>query len=361
MSLTIKIFTCLFLSLFLFVEIANAKLIRSGGRGSQSGNFSQDFFYVDNSNINAVGITTEAYADLFTNSISNSVGGGGRGLGAVPSELIFGYTQDDQDAVDDQISDLQDQLNDGTITQDEFDEQAAALQATIDGVPGVWEFTEGEDLFTFGFFSLFFDTPDVMYDVNWIITNDTGGLWEFEGEINTAGDLDSPDGEITKGSVMLNSSAPLDLAAGDYFINVSVSLSSLTGDFFWENRDPNNTVTMEFPTCIDNPAHSVWLIDYDEWLDAFFEWEDNGMVGPAPVEPVEPDFEICGHTGVLDDFDETLVSAPTFFFSESELLRILPGSSDTDPTQVNAPASLGTILFGLWVFWIRKHMKVNRT
>jgi hypothetical protein len=350
MSLKIKLLSFLFLSQFLYVEITEAKLFQSGGRGSPSSNFSQDFFYVDNSNINAVGITTEAYADLFSNSISNSVGGGGRGLGSVPSECINGYTQDDQDAVDQEISYLQDDLNDGIITQDEFDEQAAAWQATIDGEPCVWEFDEGEDLFAFGFFSLFFDTLDVTYDVDWTITDDNGGLWELDGEINPD-DLITADGEIPQGSVLLNSAAPLDLVAGDYFINVAVSLSSSKGGFFWENRDPSNRVTLVNPTCIINPEHDAWTVLYENWLDAIDAWESGGMVGPAPAEPVEPDFEICGHTGILDDVDETQVDAPTFFFSETELLRILPVVADMPPEEVNAPTSLTILLLGLAALW----------
>ena len=372
MKRSTQLLSLTFITTFLYVEIAEAKLLQSSGRGSRSGNFSQEFFYVDNQYVNEIGIIESAFefdGPADDKSIVKAVGGGGRAINAVPNTCVNGYTQDQVDDLESaRTSDIDfynsDPSNGGLSDADfnagidainnDYNQQISAITT---GEPCVWEFDQGEDLFTFGFFSLFFGTPDVTYDVSWNIYG-AGETWTLPGSVNTVPDLVTPDGTIEEGWVTLNAPAPSNLFAGDYLIDVSVSLSSTKGEFFWINGDPNDRVGFEAnATCEINPEHDVWNIAYEAWLDAVDDWELNGSIGPAPVEPVEPEFETCGHPTFGTNSATTnleLRPSPTFFSSEQELLRILPVSSDPQAKPVNAPASLSMLLIGLGSLLVRR-------
>ncbi|WP_438864822.1 hypothetical protein [Neptunicella sp.] len=355
----IKLSTLLFLSSLLYIQAVNAVLSRGSGRGDYSSNFDQAFYYVDNSLINSVGITDEAYANFSANSIFRGVGGGGRGLGSVPSECVVGYTQDQLDDLevqrnsalsffenDPSTKNLSDAEYDAAIAaiENDFDQQLTALTV---GEPCAWEFNQGEDLFTFGFFSLDFDTPDVNYDVTWQISNDNGGLWNLAGTVNN-------------GSVFLDTASPADLFAGDYSISVKVGMSSAKGSFFWENDDSRDPVTLQ-NICEINPEWDAFFGPngaYTLWEKAVDIWFDGGQIGPEPIQPNEPVMEICGTVGI-NQYDERS-NPPTFFYSDPEILRILPVSSEPDSNAVNAPASLGTFLLGLGALMLRRRAATRK-
>ncbi|SNY45561.1 PEP-CTERM protein-sorting domain-containing protein [Arsukibacterium tuosuense] len=332
MSAKLKLLTLPLLALFLFAQFAEATLVRSGGRGDFSRNFSQAFYYVDNQYLNEVGIIDSAFefdSPFAANSIMRAVGGGGRGLGAVPNDCIKGYTQDDLDNLEQDIDYWRTELSYGRITEAQFDAEVAALEFAIYGEPCVWEFAQGDALDMFGFFSLYFDTPDVSYNVNWLIDGVS-----LPGDINTAGDLVTPDGTINNGWVTLNTLPTMDFAPGDYMAYVSVSLSSSQGRFFWTSTEPGYEIVFE-EKCIEKPNP-----DFDP---------------TNPDAGIDPFIEVCGYTNVYRN-DSEVNDPPMSFFSDGEMLRILP--ADTGPvTPVNAPASIALLLVGLFAMNLRRLRK----
>lgn len=302
------------LILYVVVSIAEARLIRTSGRGTFSGNFSEEFYYFDNSQLNQVGIKEDAFFNRFTNNVVRAIGGGSAGIGAVPNDCIYGYTQDDIDFVDAEISFLQDQFNNGVITADEFDQQSQALQDSLTGEPCVWEFEQGEDLFAFGFYSLFFGIPDIIYDVSWNIFGN-GVDQTFDGDINPT-EFTTPEGTVREGWVTLNT--PINLAPGDYQIRVSSSIATPNGKIFWSSTEPGDQVQYE---------------ERCEFIDAI-----NDIV--------------CGYNSI-SQFNGEISDAPTTRVSDSEILRILPSSSNP-PVTVSAPASSSIIIFGLALIGLRR-------
>ena len=334
MSAKLKLLTLPLLALFLFAQFAEAALVRTGGRGDPSANFSQAFYYVDNQYLNEMGIIESAFdfnSPKAANSIVRAVGGGGRGLGAVPNDCIKGYTQDDVDNLELEIDYWRTELSYERITEAEFDALVAALELAIYGEPCVWEFTQGDALSMFGFFSLYFDTPDVSYNVNWLIDGVS-----LPGAINTAGNLITPDGTINNGWVTLNTPPTMAFEPGDYMAYVSVGLSSSQGQFFWTSTQPGNEIVFE-QKCIVKPNP-----DFDP---------DNPDLG------IDEFIEVCGYTNVYRNDSE--VNNPTMsFFSAGEILRILP-ANDGPVAPVNAPASIALFLAGLFTMGLRRKRKTQ--
>jgi len=331
MSTKLKLLPLPLLALFLFAQFAEAGLVRTGGRGDPSSNFSQAFYYVDNQYLNEVGIIASAFdfdSPKAANSIVRAVGGGGRGLGAVPNDCINGYTEDDLDNLEQEISFLYEDFDNGLITEDELNAGIAALEFAVYGEPCVWEFAQGDALSMFGFFSLYFDTPDVSYDVNWLIGDIT-----LPGDINTAGDIVAPDGTIRDGWVTLNTPPTMAFAPGDYMVYVSVGLSAPNGRFFRTSSEPDYEIVFE-EKCIEKPNP-----DFD------------------PDAGNDPFIEVCGYTNV--DRNDSEVNNPTMsFFSDGEMLRIL-SASDGPVTPVNAPGSIALLLAGLFTMGLRRQRKTQ--
>ena len=313
-DLTAQEMTWLGVSLLRTSQFAEAGLVRSSGRGDFSRNFSQAFYYVDNQYLNEVGIIESAFnfdAPFAANSILRAVGGGGRGLGSVPNDCIKGYTQDDLDDLEQEIDFLRTELSYERITEAEFDAAVAALELAIYGEPCVWEFNQGDALDMFGFFSLYFDTPDVSYNVRWLIDDVS-----LPGDINTAGDLVTRDGTIKNGWVTLNTEPTMAFAPGDYMVYAAVDLSSSAGRFFMTSNQPGDKIVFE-QKCIEKPNP-----EFDP---------DN------PDDGIDPFIEVCGYTNV--DRNDSEENNPTMsFFSDGEMLRILP---DIDqPVTVNPLGSI---------------------
>jgi hypothetical protein len=367
MSRKLHFFTLLLLTQFLYIQVVEAAILRTSGRGSKSSNFSEGYYYVDKQYLNEFGrIKESAFEDqFFSKSILRAVGGGGRGLGSVPNTCINGYTDDDLDDLAHEIAYWDTELSYGRITQEEYDTAVAAENFKIYGEPCVWEFTEGESLSMFGFFSLYFGIPDVVYDVDWSIS----GQPTLSGEVNTLGDLATIDGTIYDGWVTLN--ADVDLAPGDYNVFVSVDITTPNGKVFYDRNRPNDKVNLE-RICDLNPAFDVYQAalslfeQYQNAVDDYYYYNDPVNypypTGPVPPDPgsVAPPDEICGYDSL--DSSDNVINAAMSFYSEGEQLRILPANVDPNsPTNdVSAPASMGLLLLGWLGLILRRQTKVKK-
>lgn len=366
MSNTCRSCAPLFVLLMISVDVAQAGLLRTSGRGTLSRNIEQGFYFVPNDPdlgfINEVGIVPELgeggpdaaeaarfidfrpTTEFFSVSSFRPVTGGRPGINAVPSECLAPYNQDEVDAA---IADVAFQLEEEGLSADREGELLSQLDQLesgnpFPGEPCAWEFEQGEDLFTFGFFNPF-DADGILYDVNWLISGD--GLADpvvLPGSVNPASGT-APDGisTIDRGWVTLNTPPP-DLSPGDYFISVAVSLSSDAGEFFWESDDPSDSVGLKL-VCEDNPAY-----------DAFFENPDNFDADDTLLPDLDvPSVNLCGFNSV-DLISGEIRTAPTSFASDREIFRIVASPPPPPESTVATPSSLGLLLAGLLAFHRRR-------
>ncbi|MDC2891126.1 hypothetical protein [Psychrosphaera algicola] len=181
-------------------------------------------------------LTTAINSGQTVDSIAPFVsrGGGAEGLDAVPSECVNGFSRFDEADVYAAIDRLENDLQNNIITQAEYDTELAEQQAIIANDPCVWEFEQGEDLFTWGAFNLYFNNPEVNYDVSWNIIGQ-GKTWDnLAGTINTDPalvDPSDPGAAIEFGSVMLNMAAPVDLLPGIIKLTLKLVCRQLTVSF----------------------------------------------------------------------------------------------------------------------------------
>lgn len=353
----VSLLALLFLAMFVFVEVASAKLLRSTGRGVLSEQFSEDYFFVENKDIvrfldGSFGMSQSGFDNRF--SLSNSIGGGGRGISAVPTN---GPTATNCNGSYDDFE-LQDALNDlssaeSSDDQTDIDRATAALEQLENGDPCVYQFEQGEDLLAFGSFSMFFDTPSITTLIEWNIE----GKDPITGSVNTGGDITTPDGTIANGNVVLDAPAPANLAVGVYDLKVRAILSSDLGEFFMvresEPQSSTQSITLQL-TEEANPAYIVWQDAFEQWLqDVYDPWLDNNRTGPEPVFGLtEPDVFISGYQSVSESGFVT--TAPRSFFSLTETLQIIAASTDPEINPVNAPLTSGLMLFAFIGLWIRK-------
>ncbi|MDP5131428.1 MAG: hypothetical protein NWQ54_11130 [Paraglaciecola sp.] len=369
MSVKIHPIALLFLAQFLVVQVAEAGLIRNSGRGSPSSQVETHYYFVKNQDLvqfsdSSFGISVEAYAanSILGFEFTNTIGGGGRGISAVPtsgptaSNCNGAYNQD-------QVNTIQDDIDYWASSSDanapaELANAQNALDFLINGSPCVWEFEQGEELLAFGAFSMFFDTALIEHQVLWEITGN--GLNEtLAGSINEGGDIMTPDGIISTGQVMLNTTAPANLLVGDYEITAVANLTSSAGQFFFERTNTGSGSSAEVVTLgfyeEYNPAWDVWRIAYEEWQNnVLYPWQDDpNRTGSEPVFTVpEPAQTISGYRSVNDQ--DEVRTAETYFRSEPEMLRIVAANNTSNPTSVNAPFSALLLLFGLVGVWLRK-------
>ncbi|MFQ3248503.1 hypothetical protein [Glaciecola sp.] len=361
-----KIFSLLFVTSFLIAQIAEAGLVRTSGRGVFSANYDEAFYFVENQYLNEVGISEAAWNAPGILSTAAYRGGGASGLDAVPDECTKGGTTvDEKEAIELDIEDeyfsIDNRYDNAEISQAERDALyliQEQREADLYGESCVWEFEEGESLSMFAFFGMYFGpSADINYDVKWRID----GKPTMDGEINLATKL-APNGvnNINEGWITLDSIPSFALPAGDYSLRTSVSLTSSTGKFFWESGKSGEEVNLE-RTCIENPAFEPYVRAFEIWQNYQFALEDHNAdpntyphPGPPPPDPgnVEPDFELCGYNSIEQN-NFTVSSAPTFFVSEPEQLRILQASSNPVIPAVAAPASLGVFFLGLGLVLIR--------
>ncbi|MEE4109261.1 MAG: hypothetical protein V2I24_07935 [Halieaceae bacterium] len=319
----------LFVATFLLAEVVQAGLLRTSGRGSLSREFSEVWYYVDNGSINEFGDATFNYSFGAGPGNTKGVGGGAPGVSAVPSDpCIASYTRADVDGeivfVNSEIDFLNASFGDDEAENDRIQAEIDDLFDRLDQLefsafpfgndPCVWEFEEGEDLFTFGTFGPF-GNEDIGYDVQWSILGD-GVNETLEGAIQEGPNPLDP--TVREGWVTLNAPAPASLVPGDYSLFVSVSLVAPEGRFFYTSSERDFEVEVR----------EICRFPDDEFAE-----------------------EVCGFNS-FDRFTDELVTARTSFSSDiGEILRIIPSSTppDDDPAAVPAPSTFAAFLLGLLI------------
>lgn len=370
---TYKIGAIIVLSMFVYVEFAQAKLIRSGGRGSLTLQTQNSYYFVeekdlvevlttvDGVNFNTfIGMSNEAYENRFNNS--RSIGGGATGITAVPTtgpspdtNCNGSYDQSEADFIQDDIDFY------GGVTGDYDEENLIAAEARLtaleNGSPCAWEITEGDDFTAFGQFSMFFDNPLVNTFIAWNISGN-GVNKTIGGTVNTDPNRTTPDGDIQVGNVVLDALwEDLDLLPGEYNVSVSASISSNAGTFFSEKKNLGNQGDL-----FGDPTQLKFKSEPNE---AYFAWQEREWQaqeeGVAFNEPPPPEvFE-----GWVVENESEQVEEPDnylFFSSTSSLLRgfsaeklIVRARENQDPiAAASSPASGVFILMGVFVIWLRQ-------
>jgi hypothetical protein len=366
-----------FLILFVWVNVVEARLIRTSGRGTYQDQYSEAVYYIPNQYLNDMGIDSKYMDPSSTDYVNvpgllsdvNSRTGGFEGLDAVPGECVKGVIQDDQYDLEEEIATVEYSIYDGMpdAERQSLEAELAYLQSQYDQLyandPCIWEFEQGQDLFTWGAFNFFFESTDVNYDVNWYISG-AGQSWVLDGSINTSdtlSDPNDPQSTIAQGSVLLNAAAPAGLVPGDYSIRVGVSLSSDTGSFVYESDNhPSGPYSFE-EQCRYNDEIDAYADAYNEANGTLSDAEFDEWLANNP----EPPFEICGYGAYQTvysgypryDTSYELIAAPTSFYSVSETLRILPATTQADQigaVDASAPASLGLFCLGVGGIFYRR-------
>lgn len=385
MSRNLQLVSVLFLSVFVFVEVAQAGLIRSGGRSELSRVYEQTLYYVNDQYNNAAGIDIDAIDRQFAGEQFFStrspffkidrvahtqayINGDNNPLSAFPSGegCTRGYQEDIVRDSRERFDEL-DGIGPSERTafeQSEYLSLGEFIAEVEVNDPCKWQFNQGEQISLEGMFGTVF-------------TNLTFGLTDYTGEIDYSVDW-KIDGESYGGEIGLVDGqrfAPvslnkfIDLEPGEHTVNVTVALSSLLGKFYYTNPGPSDgsetPVSFDF-NCADNPEY----IPYDDFKASFFlnnpgASEDDALdaynINPNIVKDT-----VCGYTGVLQDSnvgrnEQVNVGAPTFFRSFSETLIIVAVDND-DLAAVNSPATSGIFLTGLAALGIRRRVaKKNKS
>jgi hypothetical protein len=333
MSRALSVFAILFLSLFVFVEVAQAGLIRGGGRPTLSLEFTSNAFFMydkDNTEITfdgrrIVGISEDSFAKRFSLGSRAYINGSNNPISAFPggSECETEF----QETVLRQNHEIVDRLGyiesttafDQGISQSEFDSILFEFNEANDYItrsitidPCIWEFGFQETISMTGLFQLVFKdnagviNPDINYRVTWLIDGN-----------HEVGDID-----LSTGAISLNKD--IALAGGrDYRISASVEVSSDKGNFYLEAPEKaESPKDFELLTGEDINDESAFVNVSETNFNAIkvFEWQ-------------------------------------TVFTTEFETLRILADSSEP-VVPVTAPASFGTMLLGLLILGLKRRVQI---
>jgi hypothetical protein len=354
MSRLVQILALMFLLMFVFVEIAQAKLIRGGGRGSLTFQHETNYYFVENQNIVELSSFTGMSQAAFDNRntgfgvTTKTVGGGGSAISAVPTS---GFSASDN-------------------CNNSYDSGEAA---PVDD-PCEWSITQGDDLTAFGSFSLFFDNPLIDHDIVWTISGN-GVSKTINGRVNEGPAINTPDGVIGTGQVMLDALwSDLDLLPGIYDISVSAFISSSAGQFFREVNLLGVGSTATPITLIKeeeyNPAFDEWTAAREAWeINVLFPWQDiNNNPLPEPTFDI-PEPPLTLEAYIMDDdgigyrapsnslaFDSRFSLLQNF---GPEILRIEASSNNPPINTVNAPAVLTLVSLGGLFAFMRRRKHIN--
>jgi hypothetical protein len=339
MTRIVQVSALIFLSSFIFVQIAEARLIRGSGRTVISYQHETNYYFVENAELvdfaNYTGMSEVAYSnkDSGFGTTTRTIGGGGQGISAVPTSGPSA-------------------AEDCNASYD-FGDVAPVAE------PCIWSIEEGEDLTAFGSFSMFFDNPLIEHQIEWLISGN-GIVKTLDGSINAGLPINTPDGIIGTGQVMLEALwSDLDLLPGDYEISVNAIVSSSAGKFFHETRrlGTGTTATEVILERVDeeNPAHNEWLALREAWerdiLDPWF----NNPVGPEPTFDIpEPPMSLVAYAmneesqGFVDASDTLLLDSRFTLLQNfgPEILRIEAATSLPPVNSVSAPSAFILILTG---------------
>jgi hypothetical protein len=371
--------TLTFLSLFVFVEIAQAGLIRGGGRGELTRDYDQQLYYVNDRFTNAAGIDFRAIEDNYDGddqffaqrnrdtqlawaSSTAFINGDINPISAFPAGegCTRGYDAGEVAADRERLRFLEDIGGDGRTDFD--NDELAQLRASLAEVdvndPCKWQFGEDEQISVEGLFQVVFagvGADEVQYAVNWVIDG-----------VSHGGELIAGDGNRF-GALVLNKD--IDLAPGEYPISVSVSISSMLGSFYYENPGPEDgseTPVELGERCVDNPDYIELSGFIEQYLiDNSSATEDDAYDAYDALPDSVKDDLVCGFTGILQDFfadspNPELVNPPTAFWSFTETLIIVAGEGEEPVISANAPATLGVLITALAALGIRRKAIKNK-
>ncbi|AEP28273.1 hypothetical protein [Brumicola nitratireducens] len=364
--------TIIVLSMFVYVDVALAGLIRNGGRGSLTAQTENPYYFVENKDLIEYRTTSNGTDfDVFTGMSvsafnnrgrnSNTIGGGSPGITAVPTNgpspdtnCNGSYDQSEVDSIQDDIDFFGGST--GPFNEEELIKAENRLNDLENGSPCAWEITEGEDFTAFGQFNVFFDNPLVDTSILWNISGN-GVNKTLAGSVNTDPNRTTPDGEIRFGNVVLDALwENLNLLPGEYNLSVSASISSNAGTFFSERKNLGNEGTQ-----FSDPTQLRFRSEFNE---AYFDWEQRKyeaeQAGEAFNEP-EPPRYFEGY--VVEDDSRRVVepSSSLFFSSTTSLLQgfsaetlIVKARENQDPIAVSAPASGVFIMVGAYMILLRQ-------
>jgi len=354
MSRLVQISALMFLLIFGFVEMAEAKLIRGGGRPTTTYQHETNYYFVENQNIvelsSFTGMSQAAY-DIRNSGFgvtTKTVGGGGSAISAVPTS---GFS-----------------ASDNCNNSYDFGEVAPVSE------PCEWSISQGDNLTAFGSFSLFFDNPLIEHEIVWTISGN-GFNKTINGSVNQGPAIDTPDGVIETGQVMLDALwSDLDLLPGIYDISVSALISSNAGQFFREVNLLGSGSTATPITLIEreenNPAFDEWAAAREAWeIEVLFPWlDDPDRQLPEPTFDLpEPPQTLVAYIMDDDDIGYRAPSNSMGFDSRfsllqnfgSEILRIEASSNNPPINPVNAPAVLTLVSLGGLFAFMRRRKHIN--
>lgn len=197
-----KLIISLTIVLYIFVSIVEARLIRTSGRGTFSGSAATEFFLIDDSFLNALGI-----ADNFNALEYSSLTAGFFSGGATPQDCYRVFS---------------------SAEEREFEEHFNGYVEE----PCSYEFTYGETLRLDGWIFDVFSLAS-MASINWRISG-MGNSWDFIG-MQTA---------PNSNELFLETLMPSDLLPGHYTVSLSMTFYSGASATFAINDDIHN----DFPT-----------------------------------------------------------------------------------------------------------------
>lgn len=354
MSRLVQISALMFFLMFAFVEIAQAKLIRGGGKTTTSHQHETNYYFVENQDIVELSSLTGMSQGAFDNRdfgfgvTTRTVGGGGSAISAVPTS---GFS-----------------ASDNCNNSYDFGQVAPVSE------PCEWSISQGDNLTAFGSFSLFFDNPLIDHEIVWTISGN-GVNKTINGSVNQGPAINTPDGVIETGQVMLEALwSDLDLLPGIYDISVSAFVTSSAGQFFREVKLQGSGTTATPITLVEteenNPAFDEWTAAREAWeINVLFPWLDdpNRQLPEPTFDLPEPPQTLVAY--IMDD-DSIGYRAPSKsmeFDSRSSLLQnfgpeILRIEASNNPpiNSVNAPRALTLVMLsGLMVF-MRRRKHANR-
>lgn len=364
--------TIIVLSMFVYVDVALAGLIRSGGRGSLTLQTENPYYFVENKDLveyrtTSNGVDFDVFTGMsesaFNNRFSNSrnIGGGSPGITAVPTTGPSSDTNCNGSYDQSQVDSIQDDIDffggsTGQYNEEELIKAENRLIALENGSPCAWQITEGDNFTAFGQFNMFFDTPLVDTSILWNISGN-GVNKTLAGSVNTDPNRTTPDGDIRVGNVVLDALwENLNLLPGEYNLSVSASISSNAGTFFSERKNLGNEGDL-----FGNPTQLRFRSEFNE---AHEDWEQRKSeaqeAGEAFNEP-EPPTDIEGY--VVEDDNRRVVdpSNSLFFRSTTSLLQgfsaetlIVKARENQDPIAVTAPATGVFIMVGACMILLRR-------
>lgn len=374
MSRILQLVSVLFLSVFVFVEIAQAGLIRNGGRPELSRVYEQTVYYVNDQFNNAGGIDENLVAptafggsfmaQLTAKSAQAFINGDNNPISAFPGGegCTRGYQQQTVTNALERI----DFLEGIGSNRNQFEEEELATQLAFIALvevndPCKWQFEQDEVISVEGLFQFVF-TGFLANEVDYVVN------WKIDG-VNYAGEIALVDGQRFAG-ITLNKL--INLTPGEYDISATVSVSSDKGKFYYTTPESTNgevrEVRLDPGVCAANPNY----ISEDAFMAAFRNanptaTEDDVLDAVGDIYYADPNlFEDtqCGFNSVVQDFRSGTIDPNVLDYRQIQTFNtfneklIITANGNNDPVvQANAPASLGTFLGGILVLGFMRRLK----